>query len=194
MKSTFTKLSVATLLAFSLSPVNAATINFTLSGTVNNTTQNTWFYNANVFGLSIGNTITATASFDDSLLALNTSIDFANPNISMLITVGNTVYTDADEFFGGARLDLGDGFFNDEIAFSYNSQTFWFEGLRFSEVFGVENFDSSSLCCDFSGDDFDGTWDTVSVSSVSAVPVPAAAWLFGSGLLGLVGIARRKAA
>ena len=29
---------------------------------------------------------------------------------------------------------------------------------------------------------------------VSAVPVPAAAWLFGSGLLGLVGIARRKKA
>ncbi len=28
--------------------------------------------------------------------------------------------------------------------------------------------------------------------TVSAVPVPAAVWLFGSGLLGLVGIARRK--
>ncbi len=28
--------------------------------------------------------------------------------------------------------------------------------------------------------------------SVSAVPVPAAAWLFGSGLIGLVGIARRR--
>ncbi len=28
---------------------------------------------------------------------------------------------------------------------------------------------------------------------VSAVPVPAAVWLFGSGLLGLVGVARRKA-
>jgi hypothetical protein len=28
----------------------------------------------------------------------------------------------------------------------------------------------------------------------SAVPVPAAAWLFGSGLLGLVGVARRKKA
>ena len=27
---------------------------------------------------------------------------------------------------------------------------------------------------------------------VSAVPVPAAAWLFGSGLLGLIGIARRR--
>lgn len=29
---------------------------------------------------------------------------------------------------------------------------------------------------------------------VQVVPVPAAAWLFGSGLLGLIGIARRKAA
>lgn len=28
--------------------------------------------------------------------------------------------------------------------------------------------------------------------SVSAVPVPAAIWLFGSGLLGLIGVARRK--
>jgi hypothetical protein len=35
--------------------------------------------------------------------------------------------------------------------------------------------------------------DTVTVN-VSAVPIPAAAWLFGSGLLGLVGIARRKKA
>ena len=30
------------------------------------------------------------------------------------------------------------------------------------------------------------------VRSVSAVPIPAAIWLFGSGLLGLVGFARRK--
>jgi hypothetical protein len=27
---------------------------------------------------------------------------------------------------------------------------------------------------------------------INSVPVPAAAWLFGSGLVGLVGIARRK--
>ena len=34
-----------------------------------------------------------------------------------------------------------------------------------------------------------GTIDNV---NINAVPVPAALWLFGSGLLGLVGIARRK--
>jgi hypothetical protein len=28
--------------------------------------------------------------------------------------------------------------------------------------------------------------------SASVVPVPAAVWLFGSGLLGLIGMARRK--
>ena len=36
-----------------------------------------------------------------------------------------------------------------------------------------------------------GTGDC-STASVSAVPVPAAVWLFGSGLLGLIGVARRK--
>ena len=33
---------------------------------------------------------------------------------------------------------------------------------------------------------------TVSDVPISAVPVPAAVWLFGSGLLGLIGLARRK--
>ena len=31
-----------------------------------------------------------------------------------------------------------------------------------------------------------------SISGETAVPVPAAVWLFGSGLLGLIGISRRK--
>jgi len=34
----------------------------------------------------------------------------------------------------------------------------------------------------------------VQSGDVSAVPVPAAVWLFGSGLLGLIGVARRKCA
>jgi len=43
-----------------------------------------------------------------------------------------------------------------------------------------------------------GRWDlnmdfaTIITPSVSSVPVPAAAWLFGSGLLGLIGVARRR--
>jgi hypothetical protein len=46
-----------------------------------------------------------------------------------------------------------------------------------------------------------GSWNlstagmlTYTAAGVNPVPVPAAAWLFGSGLLGLIGVARRKAA
>jgi hypothetical protein len=37
-----------------------------------------------------------------------------------------------------------------------------------------------------------GTGNSMHVTSVSAVPVPAALWLFGSGLLGLIGLAKRR--
>ena len=40
-----------------------------------------------------------------------------------------------------------------------------------------------------SGDGF--AW-AVADGDIGAVPVPAAVWLFGSGLIGLVGLARRK--
>lgn len=39
-----------------------------------------------------------------------------------------------------------------------------------------------------------GSGNSMHVVSVEAVPIPAAAWLFGSGLLGLIGMGRRKAA
>jgi hypothetical protein len=37
-----------------------------------------------------------------------------------------------------------------------------------------------------------GVLDSVQIVPVQVVPIPAALWLFGSGLLGLIGIARRK--
>ena len=40
---------------------------------------------------------------------------------------------------------------------------------------------------------FDGQ-DVSTLSAYAVVPVPAAVWLFGSGLIGLVGLARRKKA
>jgi len=38
------------------------------------------------------------------------------------------------------------------------------------------------------------TFARINLASTSAVPIPAATWLFGSGLLGLIGMARRKKA
>jgi len=44
------------------------------------------------------------------------------------------------------------------------------------------------------GTDWDIVVDNINVSAVSAVPVPAAAYLFGTGLIGLVSLGRKKAA
>lgn len=57
--------------------------------------------------------------------------------------------------------------------------TNWGIGIRSASGFG------GSVGIDITG---------LSVQPVSAVPVPAAAWLFGSGIIGLIGVARRKKA
>jgi hypothetical protein len=37
-----------------------------------------------------------------------------------------------------------------------------------------------------------GSWNYTWIFEVNTVPIPGAVWLFGSGLIGLIGIARRK--
>jgi len=53
------------------------------------------------------------------------------------------------------------------------------------EILGTSEFFNGSV---------DELFPTLSNGTVNVVPVPAAVWLFGSGLLGLVGIARRNKA
>ena len=61
---------------------------------------------------------------------------------------------------------------------------------------GIVNFSNVGGCTQVVGDKL--TFNNVSLSqcgfSSTVVPIPAAAWLFSSGLIGLVGIARRKKA
>ena len=59
---------------------------------------------------------------------------------------------------------------------------------------GAFQADWSALVVGGAFDGQTGVWSMTGTTDVAAVPVPAAAWLMGSGLLGLVGVARRKKA
>jgi hypothetical protein len=95
--------------------------------------------------------------------------------------------------FANNTTDTGDlHFMMDYVNPDIGGQATLFRGLNYQigaepltnvRLVGVGNNSSSSAVFEYS---------EVYVSTVSAVPVPAAVWLFGSGLIGLAGIARRK--
>jgi hypothetical protein len=74
------------------------------------------------------------------------------------------------------------GFLNEDP----NNQLTEFDGLSF--VYELDHFQGNG----FVSFDYNLTLGGTVATTPSAVPVPAAAWLFGSGLLGLVGVARRR--
>jgi hypothetical protein len=55
---------------------------------------------------------------------------------------------------------------------------------------------SPMLAGPFTGNNANFDFTTITITSITpaAIPVPAAVWLFGSGLIGLVGVARRRKA
>jgi len=158
----------------------AALVNFSLTGDVD-----FWADSPNDYGLDMGDTISVSGTFDDSALTGGTgTISFGSGSGNTLtIMAGSMTFseTDDNQFASGyPRLSLLAG---------------GFDGLNYTADFGtISYFGSLGMAFD-AYDEADnwvsGTWDAASFS-MSAVPVPAAIWLFGSGVLGLVGMARRR--
>ena len=78
-------------------------------------------------------------------------------------------------------------------------QSYSFNTVAGGDVGGGVTLALKVGCGAVAGCTADVNWDNVSftadvANAPPAVPVPAAVWLFGSGLLGLVGVARRKRA
>lgn len=116
-----------------------------------------------------------------------------------------TLTSTSGSYDSTADFGMGSGLFSGNFSISGGLLSGTFSNLQ---VFGYGNgidfdfdailaFDSGSLKGGFSTGVLDGIIDGTGVTSklgtISPVPVPAAAWLFGSGLMGLVFAARRKA-
>lgn len=170
---------LATGLVLGMGVAQAAIVNFTLTGEVDAAADS-----GNVFGLNMFDTITATGTFDDSVLTAGTGmISFGSGSgNSLTLNVGSQSYTAADD------TDYAVGF--PQITLNAGA----FTGFSFATLFGTYgSFDSQDYWFDGYDDNFNlvsGTW--INFETAAVVPVPAAVWLFGSGLLGLVGVARRK--
>ena len=171
------------LLLVVASNTHATLVNYTITGDV--IFGDEYGY-TNAFGLTEFETITATGIFDDSVLtgSTGTVLFGAGSGNTMTLNVGTTVFSASNDI----EYDLG----APELEF-LAGDLFGFDILIYNGV-NDATADFSSFFLGF--DDLDGLygeWQTTVVfSPVSAVPVPAAVWLFGSGLLGLIGFAKRK--
>ena len=98
-----------------------------------------------------------------------------NPAFTCTTGEGESLWIMADEISPGARYWATSG----EDAGDPSNYDYF-------RISGSGNFDDNAVYTAGSA--------LVRTSTLSAVPIPAAVWLFGSGLLGLVGVARRKKA
>lgn len=96
-------------------------------------------------------------------------------------------FTPVENFFaiGGWQLDLS--------TLAVTDQSAGLLSMNGTGVLTGNGFDPTGATWSFSGESPTSYSMTITSTGIPAVPVPAAVWLFGSGLLGLVGVARRKA-
>jgi hypothetical protein len=180
MYKTATRCIAATVLFFALGNAQAALVSYEITGEVLSGED----FAPNVFGLTAGDIITATGIFDDAVLTGGAgTVSFASGSgNSMTISVGIETFTAVND------VDFGTGG-GPAITLSSLTTLTDFDFQAFLGTNGAPADFNSSFT---SFDDFDqmiGDWTAI---TTQVVPVPAAVWLFGSGLVALGGVVRRR--
>ena len=151
------------------------------SGNINMPMHISWdatgFLTAINLGLQVGDTISGTTlkqdTNNDGAFDTFTNVLSANPYSDTLMS--NSVYSSSYTDEGPAPLAAT----SSSLGLGYDINGDYIGGTPFDGIRGYINI---------------GSGNSLTVTSIEAVPVPAAVWLFGSGLIGLIGVARRKKA
>ena len=159
------------LLLSSLQSGFASTINYDVTKII----DNTWEYNYTVINDSLGVDIeefTVYFNFGDyeKLIPLSTPSDWDSLTVEPDNFLNNDGYYDSLERFSG--IALGDSLGGFSVRFNYLGTDA--PGAQFFEIVNPITF------------------AVLDSGFTNAVPIPASIWLFSSGFIGLVFIARRK--
>jgi hypothetical protein len=140
----------------------------------------------------------------DATMNVTVTLEYAGPllpNLSEQVVIPDT-FSISDGINSIDNTNWTGGLFRVGTDSSGNINS-WFIWTTASPGSGISwyietiNSSSISLVWDFGRISTNAWADTASISDApgtwSVVPIPPALWLFGSGLLGLIGVARRKA-
>ena len=145
----------------------------------------------------IGSAATGSFTYDDSLIfGVGFEQITATQGLTVNLTVFGQTFTETDDIdffiYDIPSLEFIDGnvsyldFYMSETPITEDGLTG--DNITSINLEGINDFGGFSLNL-IGTNTYDGEFF---VNEVSAVPVPAAAWLFGSGLIGLISVARRK--
>jgi hypothetical protein len=176
------------ILAFTASVSHAATYSFSIVGTVD-VGEEFFGLGSNSWGLSAGDTIIASGMFTTSLTG---GVGNESGVVEFGQFDGNTLTIETSSGGDIASESGDDGYLTNPASLTFSDGALsHFDFLASSA--GATGFNSSFTSFDnLGGGTLFGTWDTN--VTLSEVPIPAAAWLFGSALLTLAGLSKKKRA
>jgi len=183
---TFVAIIAYLLLVAPITQVSAATVGFNLV-----ITPRVEFFDPNFgTGVSADDTFVGQIYFDTSdltpdgarprtILPGSDFLTIAGVNFDSLMNTTFWSFSIIDEQPVCFDTGIGGGCGTGTSQINFDDASNPYPAITFTDTFIGTAFDQDELSMGFN-------------YSITAIPVPAAAWLFGSGLLGLIGIARRK--